>query len=189
MHTDAINAFVAKLKLWSQRANNDKFASFHHLTEITGHDFKKNLKEDIISHLQNLQNKFERYFSEINTSSILIKVAKNPFLCKMKDVPEAIQEEFIKLTNNYFEKDKFHTCNLKEFWVKMQRRYQRLGNHALNILVPFSSTYLCKCVLLTIKSKHETHLTLNLTFVAHYLLLHLTLNNSLPKNKGSRHNK
>ena len=25
VHTDAINAFVAKLKLWSQRANNDKF--------------------------------------------------------------------------------------------------------------------------------------------------------------------
>ena len=27
VHTDAINAFVAKLKLWSQRVNNDNFAS------------------------------------------------------------------------------------------------------------------------------------------------------------------
>ena len=36
VNTDAINAFVAKLKLWSQRANNDNFASFHRLTEITG---------------------------------------------------------------------------------------------------------------------------------------------------------
>ena len=26
VHTDSINAFVAKLKLWSQRANNDNFA-------------------------------------------------------------------------------------------------------------------------------------------------------------------
>ena len=121
VHTDAINAFVAKLKLWSQRANNYNFASFHCLTEITRDDFKQNSKEDIISHLQNLRNEFERYFPEINTSSILMKVAGNPFLCKVEDVSEAIQEEFIELTNVFFAKDKFSTCNLEEFWVKMQR--------------------------------------------------------------------
>ena len=113
VHTDAITAFVAELKLWSQRANNDNFASFHHLTEITGDDFEQNLKENIISNLQNLQNEFERYFSEINTSSILMKVARNPFLCKVEDVPEAIQEEFIELTNDSFEKDEFHTCTFR----------------------------------------------------------------------------
>ena len=84
VHTDAINSFVAKLKLWSQRTNNDNFASFHNLTDITGDDFEQNLKEDIISHLQNLQNEFERYFPKINTSSILMKVARNPFLCNVK---------------------------------------------------------------------------------------------------------
>ena len=84
VHTDAINAFVAKLKLWSQRANNDNFASFYRLTDITGHGFEQNLKEDIISHLQNLQNEFERYFPEINTFSILMNVARNSFLCTVK---------------------------------------------------------------------------------------------------------
>ena len=83
-HTDAINSFVAKLKLWSQQTNNDNFASFHNLTDITGDDFEQNLKEDIISHLQNLQNEFERFFPKINTSSILMKVARNPFLCIVK---------------------------------------------------------------------------------------------------------
>ena len=47
VHADAINAFMAKLKLWSQRANNDNFASFHRLTEITGDDFEQNLEEEI----------------------------------------------------------------------------------------------------------------------------------------------
>ena len=65
--------------------------AFHRLTEITGDDFNKNLKEDIISHLRNLQDEFERYFSEINTSSILMKVAGNPFIHKVEDVPEANQ--------------------------------------------------------------------------------------------------
>ena len=85
-----------------------------------------------------------------------MKVARNPFVCKVEDVPEAIQEEFIELTNDSFAKDEFHTCNLEEFWVKMQRCYPLLGIHALNILVSFFSIYLSECsfsALLTIKSK------------------------------------
>ena len=158
VHTDAINAFVAKLKLWSQRANNDNFASFHRLTDITGDDFEQNLKEDIISHLKNLQNEFERYFPEIITFCILMKVARNSFLCivKWKMFPKQFIE-FIELTNDSFAKDEFHTCNREEFYIIMQR----LGIHALNILVPFSSTYQCKCgfsALLTIKSKARSQL-------------------------------
>ena len=161
MHSDAINAFVVKLNLWRQRAKNNNFASFHRLTEITGDDFNKNLKEDIISHLRNLQDEFERYFSEINTGSILMKVARNPFIHKVEDVPEAIQEEFTELTNDSFAKDEFHSCKLEEFWVKMQHCYPRIGIQALNILVPFSSTYLCECgfsALLTIKSEARNRL-------------------------------
>ena len=48
--TDAINAFVTELKLWSQRANNNNFASFHCLIDTTGNYFEQNLK-NIISHL------------------------------------------------------------------------------------------------------------------------------------------
>ena len=29
-----------------------------------------------------------------------MKVARNPFVCKVEDVSEAIQEEFIELTND-----------------------------------------------------------------------------------------
>ena len=117
VHSDAINASVVKLNLWRQRAKNNSFALFHRLTEITGDDFNQNLKEDLISHLQNLQNEFERYFSEINTGINLIKGTKNSLVHKLKDVPEAIQEEFIELTNDSFSKDKFHSFKLKEFWV------------------------------------------------------------------------
>ena len=89
VHSDAITAFVVKRNLWRQRAKNNNFASFYRLTEITGDDFNKNLKEDIISNLRNLQNEFEQYFFEINTGSILMKVARNPFIHKVEDVPEA----------------------------------------------------------------------------------------------------
>ena len=105
------------------------------MTEITEDDFNKNLKEGIISHLRNLQDEFERYFSEINTGSILIKLARNPFIHKVEDVPEAIQEEFIESTNDSFAKDEFHSCKLEKFRVRMQHCYIRIDVHALNILV------------------------------------------------------
>ena len=50
-----------------------------------------------------------------------MKVARYPFAFKMEDVPEAIQEEFIKLANDSFSKDKFSSFNLEEFWVEIQR--------------------------------------------------------------------
>ena len=161
VHSDAINAFVVKFNLWRQRAKNNNFASFHRLTEITGDDFNKNLKENIISHLRNLQDEFERYFSEINTGSILTKVARNPFIHKVEDVPEAIHKKFTELTNDSFAKDEFHFCKLEEFWIKMQHCYPRIRIQALNILVPFSLMHLCDCgfsALLTIKSKARNRL-------------------------------
>ena len=188
VHSDAINAFVVKLNLWRQRAKNNNFASFHRLTEITG-EFSKNL-EDIISHLLNLQDEFERYFPEINTGSILMKVARNPIVHKVEDVPEAIQEEFTELTNDSFAKDEFHSCKLEEFWIKMQHCYPRIGIQAPSILDPFSSTYLCECgfsALLTINLKQGTDFMFNLIFFVHYLLPYHTLKNSLLKSKGIRH--
>ena len=43
-----------------------------------------------------------------------MKVARNPFVCKVGNVPEAIQE-VIESTNNFFAKDEFHICNLEDF--------------------------------------------------------------------------
>ena len=56
-----------------------------------------------------------------------MKVARNPFIHKVEDVPEAIQEEFTELTNDFFAKDEFHSCKLEEFWVNMQHCYPRIG--------------------------------------------------------------
>ena len=71
-----------------------------------------------------------------------MKVARNPLVHKVEDVPEAIQEKFIELTNDSFAKYECHSRKLEDFWVKTQHCYPRIGIQALNILVPFSSTYL-----------------------------------------------
>ena len=56
-----------------------------------------------------------------------MKVARNPFVDKFGDFPVAIQKEFIELTNDSFVKDKFHSCKLEEFWIKMQHCYPKIG--------------------------------------------------------------
>ena len=106
---------MAKLNLWSQRANNDNFASFDCLTEITGDGFEQNLKETsssiyktckVSSSVISFRDKCFWHFDESG---------RKPFVCKMEDVPETIQEEFIELINDSFAKDEFHSCNLEEF--------------------------------------------------------------------------
>ena len=114
MHSDAINAFVVKLNLWRQRAKNNNFASFHRLTEITEDYFNKNLKRTSSSIFETCRMSLNDIFPEINTGSILMKVARNPFIYKVEDVSEAIQEEFTELTNDSFAKDEFHSCKLEE---------------------------------------------------------------------------
>ena len=106
-----------------------------------------------------------------------MKVARNPFIHKVEDVPEAIQEEFTELTNDSFAKDEFHSCKLEEFWVKMQHCYPRIDIQALNILVPFERTYANAASLHCLLSnlKQGTHFMFNLIFVVHYLLLYQTL--------------
>jgi len=42
---------------------NDNFASFHRLFDVNMDDFEQIFKQDIISHLQNLQEELEQYFS------------------------------------------------------------------------------------------------------------------------------
>ena len=44
-----------------------------------------------------------------------MKVARNTFIHKVEDVPEAIEEEFTELTHDSFAKDEFHSCKLEEF--------------------------------------------------------------------------
>ena len=47
-----------------------------------------------------------------------MKVARNPFIHNVEDVPEAIQEEFTELTNGSFAKDEFYSCKPEEFSLK-----------------------------------------------------------------------
>ena len=113
------------------------------------------MKSYISEHLENLIDEFRRYFPEVvNEDTLLIR---NPFRCEVKDVQLDMQEEFIELTNSSSDKDIHETQDLVIFWLAMRNNYPQL---AYNVLLSFSSTYLCGsafCTLVSIKSKVETN--------------------------------
>ena len=71
----------------------------------------------MISLLQKVQDVFELNFTE-NISSILIKVARNPFACKVEDFDKAIQEKFIKLKKILLQKMSFTLATWRSFGLK-----------------------------------------------------------------------
>ena len=77
---------------------------------------------------------------------------QNPFRCDVKDVQLDVQEKFIELTNSSSDKDIHETQDLVTFWLAMRNNYPQLAYTALQVLLPFSSTYLCESAFSTIVS-------------------------------------
>ena len=162
MHTDAINAFMAKLQLWGKQMKKGNTAFFQRLSDILGEkDIKDPLKEEIITHLDHLGDEFKRYFPGINTEDISMRLTRNPFICQVDDVRGDMQNEFLELKHDSSAKDEFRAQDLEEFWVNMRGAYPQLSTNALKILILFSTTYLCESgfsTLLTIKPKARNRL-------------------------------
>ena len=88
-------------------------------------------------------------------------LTREPYKCKVDDLPEDIQEEFLELTNNTSVKIEYNTLNLQSFWVRMLPIFPKISKIALLILIPFSSTYLCEAgfsSLLAIRTKRRNKL-------------------------------
>ena len=91
---------------------------------------------------ENLIDEFRRYFPDVvNEDTLLIR---NPFRCEVKDVQFDMQKEFIELTNSSSDKDIHETQDLVTFWLAMRNNYPQLAYNALQVLLSFSSTYLCE---------------------------------------------
>ena len=109
--------------------------------------------------LENLIDEFRRYFPDVNEDTLL---SRNPFRCEVKDVQLDMQEELIELINSSSDKDIHETQELVTFWLAMRNNYPQLAYNTLQVLLPFSSTYLCESAfstLVSIKLKNRNKLS------------------------------
>ena len=70
-----------KLKLWTRKIENRNISCFPRLAQIIDDsNISHNLNNEIEAHLKSLYSEFESYFPEINTESIQMRLARNPFI-------------------------------------------------------------------------------------------------------------
>ena len=65
---DLISAFVENLANWRRKAQNDNFAMFNNLSDIS--KINDELKTNAVQHLKELKSKFKHYFPEVSEDDL-----------------------------------------------------------------------------------------------------------------------
>ena len=118
------------------------------------------IKQEIIEHLQSLENEFEKYFPDLEGSDVF---PRNPFsvMIDIATIPEEVQDELLELRNDSAGREIFMTKSLFQFWSSMLTSHPKLSTEALRVIGPFAFTYLCESgfsALMHIKSKARNQL-------------------------------
>ena len=93
-------------------------------------------------HFENLIVQIRTYFPDEYCTSFSLKIRQ--FNVSLSDVPEAAEEEFIDMKNNYEAKSWFGELQLHEYWAKSFQKFPVISEIAIRNLLPFPTTYLCE---------------------------------------------
>ena len=160
-----IEGFISKLQLWNHKVSGENIISFSRLYEaIKNQKLDEDLKAEIETHLQTLENEFHRYYQDINSESPIWHMTRNPFVVGVLKLPEEVHEEFLEMKADSTMKDDFHLLTLEKFWIQRFFVNPKVASLALQTLVPFTSTYLCEkgfSALVLIKSKQRNRLAVD----------------------------
>ncbi|XP_067131374.1 zinc finger BED domain-containing protein 5-like [Centruroides vittatus] len=133
--TEKIQGFVNKLNLWIQRIENGSFEMFSTVWSLASGN--KMMMDLIKEHLQILQQRFKKYFEDIDW-------VRNPFVAISASLPIHLPEELAKLKPDGTLKLKLLEVPLNTFWLTIKSEYPAIFEMAVNMLLPFSTTYLCE---------------------------------------------
>jgi len=97
---------------------------------------------DIGKHLDALSQHFDEYFTNDNIENF--DWIRNPFDVEMSDLAGRELKELAELSCDQTLKIQFREKSLSAFWLSVSTEYPLLSNKAVNILLPFATTYLCE---------------------------------------------
>lgn len=160
-----VEGFLKKLDIWEKRMKKARFDMFQCYYQVVE---DKMIREDelsdiIINHLQKLKERFLHYFppsADIRLGNMWIQ---NPFLTHENNVLNSSEEEELaelssdKLLQAQFGSQK----DVVKFWKKLDNEYPNLSRKAIQLLLPFPTTYLAETAfsaLTSIKNKYRNRL-------------------------------
>ena len=161
---EKISAFTSKLSIWKNRIDCGNYANFPKLDEVSASttSLPEHTMMQIKEHLQVLSQSFEGYFhhGDISDSHGWIQ---DPFLftLDLMDENDQKKDDLVEMRASKKIKMEFDSMHLATFWCAQLEMFPQLAESALNILVPFATTYLCESgfsTLVSIKTKPRNRL-------------------------------
>ncbi|XP_075472991.1 protein FAM200B [Ascaphus truei] len=160
---DKISTFLQKLTLWKHKYEAGSCEMFQCLSEFieASNANPREIDSVIKTHLENLHQNLSERFRDLQTGEL--HWIGNPFDTDVGSthLPLTDQEKLIELSNDSTLKIEFKKKSLTSFWVTMKREYPDISAKAIDVLLPFPSTYLCEATfskLATLKSKNRSRL-------------------------------
>lgn len=165
-----LKAFQKKLPLWKRRTENTNFANFPLLDDCVSNiedmfgigdiSVLSELKQAIATHLDELAKSLDGYFPTRESYPAWVR---QPFTFDVEtaDVNDEYLDEIIEIQQSQVQQELFRTTTLSTFWCRQMVTYPVIARKALEIFIPFVTTYLCEqsfSRLLDIKTKKRNRL-------------------------------
>ena len=95
---DSLNAFVQKVENWIRKVDEGNFAMFESLSAVANNGLHTDVAKEVFMHLSYLREEFLQYFPEIGRDELAL--LRNPFLVKVDEIRDDLQDELIDLQND-----------------------------------------------------------------------------------------
>ncbi|XP_068115889.1 zinc finger BED domain-containing protein 5-like [Hyperolius riggenbachi] len=160
--SDKILGFQRKLSLWKNHVANGNLKMFPLLSGLESEEGYHQVSNLIEKHLEDLQNKMEHYFPSLSTQQYdwvrdpFSEECAHPVNFSLRE-----EEEFCELRCDRTLKLRFTELPLDKFWISIKEEYPEIHTKAVNILLQFSTSYMCEqafSCLTCIKSKARNRL-------------------------------
>lgn len=147
---DRIEAMLKKINFWIQCLQMNEYECFGSLSTFLSENSIKldeNIKKNICEHLKHLQLTFDDYFPNRCNISISNNWIRSPFQGNVSiETSLTLQEKekLIELSCDSSLKAIFKDHSLIDFWLSIKNEYPVLSKKAIEVLLPFCTTYLCE---------------------------------------------
>lgn len=158
--SDKLKGFLKKLQVWKRHVENKSLKMFPLTYDIDPQgDITAQL---VLNHLTALEDSMAQYFPNISVNKY--DWVRNPYATLSESTADLSLEKGEQLAEIQEDRTlrlKYNELPLIKFWIYAKTEYPVIANEAVNILLHFSTTYLCELgfsALTIIKNKKRERL-------------------------------